>query len=59
MGWRAVCGGVYIDTCPWTGCAQVSPLTLGVYTPNVSIAVSIIFETIRPLVALNTSIPLY
>eukprot|EP01051_Picozoa_sp_SAG22_P031356 SAG22_NODE_12657_length_434_cov_1.065672_1_plen_126_part_01 len=37
----------------------MSPLTLGVYTPTVSIAVSIIFETVRPLVVQNASIPLY
>eukprot|EP01051_Picozoa_sp_SAG22_P001557 SAG22_NODE_62_length_23371_cov_84.500602_23_plen_256_part_00 len=38
---------------------QVSPLTLGVYTTSVSIAVSIIFETGQPLVTQKDPIPLY
>eukprot|EP01051_Picozoa_sp_SAG22_P012019 SAG22_NODE_1212_length_5155_cov_2.020767_3_plen_59_part_00 len=58
-----MCVGVYIDTCSWTGgvcmgvftILQVSPLTLGVYTTTVSI----IFETGRPLLSQNASIPLY
>eukprot|EP01051_Picozoa_sp_SAG22_P010222 SAG22_NODE_906_length_6562_cov_11.249884_5_plen_58_part_00 len=55
-----MCVGVYIDTCPWAGgCAQVSLLTLGVYTTTVSIAVSTIFETVQPLLSQKASIPLY
>eukprot|EP01051_Picozoa_sp_SAG22_P001693 SAG22_NODE_69_length_22779_cov_71.088139_17_plen_84_part_00 len=39
--------------------AQVSPLTLGVHTTSVSIAISTIFETVQPLVRQKASIPLY